>query len=128
MIQIQYHLEDLINNINLKYQNNKIEEKDCIRLIHKYCMYFLGNKNHLKDYRDNKITIIGLMYQLIDDICNNQSYAPASVPVPSPVPVPQAPAPPAHSYLSLNGVQRINISILGDLISDLSNILYGKEM
>jgi len=102
--QFQNNLDYLLNEIQNKPQHEiKIQ---CLRFIHQYSIYFIGNKNYLQDYQENKITLFGVLDQLIKDFCNTLTiqYAAPAVPVPG---------------------MRIELSTVKELCSDLSKIVYG---
>lgn len=102
--QFQNNLDYLLNEIQNKPQHEiKIQ---CLRFIHQYSIYFIGNKNYLQDYQENKITLFGVLDQLIKDFCNTLTIQYA------------APAAPAAGT-------RIELSTVKELCSDLSKIVYG---
>lgn len=104
--QIQYHLRHIVKQIANK--NRGEIESECLRVIHKYSMYFIGNKDYLQDYQDNKITFFGLLSQLVEDICITlaNQYGPGGAAV---------------------GLQRIETSTIQQLSSELCDIVYGKQ-
>lgn len=111
ILQLQNNLDYLLNEIQNKSQHEiKIES---LRFIHQYSIYFIGNKNYLQDYRENKITLFGVLDQLIKDFCNTITIqyghaAPVAAPAPAPAPG-----------------TRIELSTVKELCSDLSKIVYG---
>jgi hypothetical protein len=102
VIQLQHNLNHLLCEV--KKKNQEEIKRECLKLIHRYCIYFIGNKNYLQDYNDNKITLLGILDQLIIDIC--QTFVPG--------PVAMVP-----------GGLGINVSMIQELCSELSMIAYG---
>jgi hypothetical protein len=60
---------------NIEYLFDKISfvngEQILLKFIHKYSKFFLGNKNHFQDFKENKITLLGLWSNLKFDILGN---------------------------------------------------------
>jgi hypothetical protein len=134
IIQLQYNLEFLLDVI--RKQNQEEIKLRCLKVIHLYSIYLIGNRNYLKQYQENKITIFGILDQLISDVCHtlNNQYGPGCVPaqvppavppVPLPpaiaAPVPPAPLPPAPlpPVLTMNVIQ--------SLCDEMSKLAYGQN-
>lgn len=108
--QIEFNLKFLVDEIRKK--NQEEIKTICLKTIHRYSMYFIGNRNHLQQFQENKITIFGLLDQLVTDISNiltNQYGPPGSV----------------VAHLPGNGFQRLDLSTVQDLCSELCSIAYG---
>lgn len=105
--QIEFNLKFLVDEIRKK--NQEEIKTICLKTIHRYSMYFIGNRNHLQQFQENKITIFGLLDQLVTDITNilTNQYAPGAAAVPG------------------NGLQRLDLSTVQDLCSELCSIAYG---
>jgi len=67
IIQVEHNINYLLERIWNKQQTENFQQK-CFKIIHKYAMYFTGDKNHLQDYKENKITLMGLFHILTTDI------------------------------------------------------------
>lgn len=144
IIQINYHLEYLIKKLSQK--NQEEIKSECLKIVHKYSMFMNGNKNHLKDFDDKKITIYGLLDQLFSDISNtimmNQGISPVSsitpahivapalpvfpqgaAPAPLPAPLPGAAPAPLPAPGPMN-VPVVGLNHIQELFSDLCKIAY----
>ena len=106
--QIEYNFRFLLDEIQKK--NQEEIKTGCLKIVHRYSMYFNGNRNYLQLFQENKITIFGILDQLVSDLCHTltNQYGP-----PGPGPVP-----------GIAG-QRIDVIVVQELCSELSRIAYG---
>ena len=51
--QLQYNLEFLLDQIRKKNQDEV--KTGCLKMIHRYSIYFLGNRNYLQQYQEERI-------------------------------------------------------------------------
>ena len=105
--QLSYNFEYLLEEIKNKNQTCVLK-MECLKLVHKYSMYFNGNKNYFEDYADKKMTSFGLLSQLVSDIINNLSGAANAPAVPIQVPV----------------GMRIELFTIQELCTDLCKLAY----
>jgi hypothetical protein len=80
IIQIEYNLTFILDE--LRKRNQEDIKTKCLQFIHRNSMYYIGNRNYLQQYKENKITIFGLLDQLVSDFCNTltQQNVPAVTP------------------------------------------------
>jgi hypothetical protein len=110
--QLQYNLEYLLNLIRKK--NQEEIEIGGLKIIHRYSIYFIGNRNYIQHYQENKITLFGILDQLISDLCHALNNQYAAVPGPAPGPAPGM-------------SQRIDLDVIQGLCEEMSNLAYGHN-
>jgi len=68
-IQTYHNIEYLFDKTDFSFG-----EQIFLKFIHKYSKFFLGNKNHFQELKENKITIFGLWSNLKSDILENLKH------------------------------------------------------
>lgn len=102
---------------NIEYLFDRIEflngEQILLKFIHKYSKFFLGNKNHFQDFKENKITLLGLWSNLKTDILENLRHHHGG-----PGALPGACNPVHVNYVPLDNL------VIQEIVDDLIHILF----
>jgi hypothetical protein len=105
--QIGFHLDYLIDKIKLNQQEDK-----CMEIIHQFSPYFIGNKNYLEELNQKRITKLGILHQLKNDILEL-----SKPPAPMPAPVPH-----------VQGIAgQLDFQVIKDFTKHLCTIVYSAD-